>query len=214
MTQPSERYRQAIDFAVSGDIRFLAHRDMVRLFARAAVRGGLAIRYSEGFNPHPRISIPLPRPVGIASDAERVLLEQSEPMAEDETLRRLHAQVPQGISLTRVQPLASGQRCVPLTVTYRVNLPVRDPPAIRDLAAALLVSPSLAVQRTDPKTGRAKDVDLRPCLSRLSADDGGIEMVLSVTGGILARPFEVVALLGIEADGVNHRARRLEVEWQ
>ena len=91
MTQPQERYRLAIDFAVDGDIRFLAHRDMVRLLARAAVRGGLSLCYSEGFNPHPRVSLPLPRPVGVSSDAERVLLEQSEPIGPDETLRRLQA---------------------------------------------------------------------------------------------------------------------------
>ncbi len=214
MTQPQERYRQAIDFAVDGDIRFLAHRDMVRLFARAAVRGGLSLCYSEGFNPHPRVSLPLPRPVGVSSDAERVLLEQSEPIGPDETLRRLKAQVPEGITLTRVLPLAPGERCVPVSVVYRINLPVPDPSAIQDRAAALLGSASISVRRTDHKTGRAKDVDIRPCLARLTVDDGGVEMELSVTNGIMARPAEVVDLLGLEAEQVNARTRRLEVEWQ
>ncbi|HUU85336.1 MAG TPA: TIGR03936 family radical SAM-associated protein [Phycisphaerae bacterium] len=214
MIRPPEQHRQAIDFSVEGDVRFLAHLDTVRLFARAAVRGRVAVRYSEGFNPHPRMSIPLPRPVGIASNAERLVLELAEPLAEEEALRRLQAQVPQGITLIRARRLAPGERCVPVSVTYRVNLPVQDPSAIEDRAAALLGAVTLPVQRTNPKSGRAKEVDLRPCLKRVAVDDGGVEMELSVTGGTLARPAEVMALLGLEAEPVNHRTRRLEIEWQ
>ena len=214
MTQPPERYRQAIDFAVEGDIRFLAHRDMVRLFARAVVRGRLAICHSQGFNPHARISIPLPRPVGVASDAERVVLELAERIGEQETLRRLQPQVPKGIVLIRARALAPGERCVPVRVTHRVNLPVENPSAIEDRAAALLAAGRLPIQRTDPKSGRARQVDVRPCLERLTVDSDGVELTLSVTGGVLARPAEIAELLGLEAKQINHRTRRLEVEWQ
>lgn len=214
MTQPQERYRQAIDFAVEGDTRFLAHRDMVRLFARAAVRGRVVIRHSEGFNPHPRIWIPLPRPVGIASDAERVVLELAEPIGDQELLHRLQPQVPKGITLIRVRTLAAGERCVPVSVTYRVSLPVPNPSATSDRAAALLSAEALSIPRTDPKTGRAREVDLRPCLKRLAVDDGGVEVQLWIRGGVLARPAEIVELLGVGAQQINHRTRRLEVEWQ
>ena len=91
VTQRQARYRLRIDFSVDGDIRFLGHRDMLRLFARAVVRsafGGLAVRYTQGFNPHPRLSIPLPRPVGIASDAECLVLELTEP-ADEQTAWRV-----------------------------------------------------------------------------------------------------------------------------
>lgn len=101
-----------------------------------------------------------------------------------------------------------------MRVTYRVNFPVENPSAIEDRAAALLAAGRLPIQRTDPKSGRARQVDVRPCLERLTVDSDGVELTLSVTGGVLARPAEIVELLGLEAEQINHRTRRLEVEWQ
>ena len=71
---------------MDGDIRFVSHRDTLRLFARAATRAEVPLRYSGGFNPHPRVTIPVPRPVGVASDVERLVLELTEPLEPDGAL--------------------------------------------------------------------------------------------------------------------------------
>jgi radical SAM-linked protein len=206
-------YRQAIDFAVDGDIRFLGHRDMLRLFARAVVRAGLAIRYSAGFNPHPRLSLPLPRPVGVASDAERLLLELTEPADPADTLLRLREQLPAGIRLERARSLEPGSRCLPAKAKYRVDIPVPDRAAVEGRAAALLGPSPIPFKRTDPKTGKVTDVDLGPFIEALTVGDDLIEMSLRIVAGTTARPAEVVAVLGLPADQLNHRVRRLEVEW-
>ena len=62
---------------------------MMRLFRRAVVRAGLPVSYSQGFNPHARISAPLPRPVGMASQAELVMVWMTEPVELDAALERL-----------------------------------------------------------------------------------------------------------------------------
>jgi radical SAM-linked protein len=206
-------YRQAIDFAVDGDIRFLGHRDMLRLFSRAVVRAGLAIRYSAGFNPHPRLSLPLPRPVGVASDAERLLLELTEPVDPADTLLRLQEQLPAGIRLERARSLEPGNRCLPTKVKYRVEIPVPDRVAAEGRAAALLGPSPIPFKRTDPRTGKVKDVDLGPFIETLNVGDDLMEMSLRIVAGTTARPAEVVAVLGLPADQINHRVRRLEVEW-
>ena len=64
------REKWAFEFSVTGDLRFISHRDTVRVFQRALARAALPVAYSEGFNPHPRLSLPLPRAVGVASEAE------------------------------------------------------------------------------------------------------------------------------------------------
>ena len=214
VAQPRAVYRLAIDFAVDGDIRFLAHRDMLRLFARAAVRAGLAVRYSQGFNPHVRMSLPLPRPVAVASDAELLVIELTDPVDPDQTRQRLQEQLPDGIRLTRARILDRGQRCLAAKVRYRVEIPVPNRQAVEDRAAALLGPAPIPFRRTDPKTGRIKEVDLRPFIERLDLDDDAIEMELHIVGGTTARPAELVALLGLDAHQINHRVRRLEVEWR
>jgi len=213
VTQRQARYRLRIDFSVDGDIRFLGHRDMLRLFARAVVRASLAVRYTEGFNPHARLSIPLPRPVGIASDAECLVLELTEPVNEQTALARLQAQVPRGIVLIRARKLDGEQHCLPVKVTYRVTLPLADRQAVEERAAALLDPSPIPVERRNPKTGRVRELDLRPLLDSITVGDDGVEMRLHVTGDATARPAEVIAALGLQADAINHRTRRLEIEW-
>jgi radical SAM-linked protein len=214
VTQRQVRYRQRIDFAVEGDIRFLGHRDMPRLFARAVVRARLAVRYTQGFNPRPRLSIPLPRPVGVASDAEVLLLELTEPADEHALLKRLQAQVPRGIVLKRARKLGAHQRCLPVKVTYRVALPEEDRLAAKQRAATLLDPSPIPVERRNAKTGRTKKLDIRPLLDSISVDDDGLEMRLHVTSSATARAAEVLAALGLQADAINHRIRRTEIEWQ
>jgi radical SAM-linked protein len=214
VTQPQAVYRQAIDFAVDGDIRFLAHRDMLRLFARAAVRARLPIRYSQGFNPHPRLSLPLPRPVAVASDAERLVIELTALVEPDQTLLRLQEQVPGGIRLTRAWALEAGERCRPVRVTYRVEVPVPDRRVVERRAAALMGPAPIHVKRTNPDSMRVTEVDLRPFIESLSVGDDRVEMTLRIVDGASARPAELVAALGLESDTINHRVRRLEVEWQ
>ncbi len=55
------RLRAALEFALAGDLRFLAHHDELRLLTRALVRAGWPLAYSQGFNPRPRLVLPLPR---------------------------------------------------------------------------------------------------------------------------------------------------------
>ena len=49
---------------------YISHLDLMRTFQRVFPRGGLELRHSQGFHPHPLISIVLPLPVGQSSECE------------------------------------------------------------------------------------------------------------------------------------------------
>ena len=49
---------------------YISHLDLMRTFQRVFPRGGLELKHSQGFHPHPLISIVLPLPVGQSSDCE------------------------------------------------------------------------------------------------------------------------------------------------
>jgi len=44
--------------------------DILRLWQRALHRAEIPLAYSEGFSPHPRISLAAPLPIGVTSQAE------------------------------------------------------------------------------------------------------------------------------------------------
>ena len=59
-----------LKFAKTGRAVYISHLDLIRTMQRAFTRAGVQLRYSEGFNPHAKISIILPLTVGTHSECE------------------------------------------------------------------------------------------------------------------------------------------------
>ena len=55
-----------------GMAKFISHLDLLRCFERAILRSGLPVEYSQGFNPHQKMTFALPLPVGVTSECEAV----------------------------------------------------------------------------------------------------------------------------------------------
>ncbi|MGI6451353.1 MAG: TIGR03936 family radical SAM-associated protein [Desulfitobacteriia bacterium] len=55
--------------------KYIAHLDLARVFARALRRADIAVAFSEGFNPHPKIAFGPPLPVGVEGEKEYVDIE-------------------------------------------------------------------------------------------------------------------------------------------
>ena len=121
MGQTNERFRYAIDFSIDDDLRFIAHNDCVRLFSRAAVRAKLPVSFTQGFNPRARVTLPFPRPVGQASDVERVLLDLTEETDAPWLIESLQAQMPDGAVLRCAEPWPRSSPCRPRWVRYCIE---------------------------------------------------------------------------------------------
>ncbi len=59
-----------LKFSKTGRAVYISHLDLMRTMQRVFSRGGVPLKYSEGFNPHAKISIILPLTVGTASLCE------------------------------------------------------------------------------------------------------------------------------------------------
>jgi len=83
-TQPGLKYRILFQFTKTGEFRFISHLDLVGYFLRIGKRAEIPFRYSEGFNPKPRLVLPFPLPLGLESTCElgEVLLEQEMPVED------------------------------------------------------------------------------------------------------------------------------------
>ena len=64
--------RMRIKYRRGEEVKYIAHLDIMRLWQRALNRAGIALAYSEGFHPHPKISLAAPLAVGVTSEAELV----------------------------------------------------------------------------------------------------------------------------------------------
>lgn len=57
-------------FSKTGSYKYFSHLDIISIISRAIRRAKIKVKYSEGFNPKPKISFGPPTPLGIESHAE------------------------------------------------------------------------------------------------------------------------------------------------
>ncbi len=193
---------------------------MVRMFSKACTRAEIPVSFSEGFNPRVRLTLPFPRPVGQRSDAERMQLDLIRRLDADELVAKLNDQMPVGVRTYAAVLSEPSQTCRPCSVMYHVDVtglegPTTDAPAFAQRIESFLSSPEFEISRVRHRDGRVKVVDIRPFVDTLSASDDGIRMSILVTqsDGGLTTPAEVCQALGMEADEINHRVRRVKIQW-
>ena len=210
----AERSRCVFFFSIMGDLRFISHKDTLRMFHRMFARADLPVRFSTGFNPHPRISVVLPRPVGVASEAEAVEIRFEQPVDLADVLRRLAERSPAGLRWLSGERLEMGERLRAESVRYRLEPTDSGCQGLPDRVRELVAAKALPVERRSAKDGKCRVVDIRPYIVDCAFEDDAVGFTLRVTPGGSARPAEVAGLLGFEARMVNHRIRRVEIQWE
>ena len=86
-------------FSKLGRIKFISHLDLMATMRRALLRAGIALKYSEGFNPHPYISAALPLSVGHESLCELMDIGLAEPITTDGLPAIITAVLPEGLEI-------------------------------------------------------------------------------------------------------------------
>lgn len=212
--ESNQHYRWLFDFSIDGDLRFISHHDTLRLFQRALARADIPVRYSEGFNPQPKMSIPLPRPVGIASEAESIIIETVKPVDPDDMLQRLNLHTSDDLTMKHVRQLKSGEKLQPDLVRYRLTPEEPLPGDIESHILQILESDVVMVERKNPEKRINRTINIRPYLIDLRVDQNVLEWTLRVTGQGTAKPAEIAGLFGFDTKSINHRIRRMGVQWQ
>jgi len=181
-------------FAKEGSARFLSHHDLLRAFERALRRSNLPLRMTEGFNPHPRLSLPTALGIGVESRAEVAEIELDQWMSPREVQRRLAPELPAGTSLDTVELVSRRDRARIASVTYEIALPAERLPSPEALSAVLAKREIPVERRTDKW---CKVVDIRKYLVELRVADGRLCARIRVTDTGTARPEEVLETLQI-----------------
>jgi len=127
-TRVHEVFRHRITFEKSGDARFLSHRNTMDVLERAIRAAGLPARYSEGFNPHMKLSMGPALALGLESRHEVFDVEGIAPFGSD-AARAISDKLPPGLSVSEVRKLAPEEPALSRAVKsarYAVRLESAD----------------------------------------------------------------------------------------
>lgn len=89
-------------FTKKGLMKYISHLDLMRTFMRALRRADLPLKYTQGFNPHPKFSIRRALKLGLESDNEEAIVVLRELVNPEEFKERLQKQLPEGIFIKDV----------------------------------------------------------------------------------------------------------------
>ncbi|WP_187296179.1 TIGR03936 family radical SAM-associated protein [Tepidibacter mesophilus] len=85
------------------DMVYISHLDLQRLIQRILRKAGINVAYSQGFNPHPKISFGQALSLGVTSYGEYIDVELEEIVEADEFLTRVNKALPDGIKIQKVK---------------------------------------------------------------------------------------------------------------
>ena len=90
-------------FAKLGKMRYISHLDLMRTLARAMRRADLPLKMSEGFSPHPKLSLKRALKLGLESENEEASIVLKEWIEPEDFKNRLQQQLPEGIAIKDVK---------------------------------------------------------------------------------------------------------------
>ncbi len=164
-------------FEKTGRAVYISHLDLMQTMQRAFSRAGYELKYSEGFNPHPQISIALPLSVGTASLCELMDFKLRDEAELSLLPARLSAALPEGLEVTDCyEPTRKAALLKYLRVSGLFEYDVRD---VEEMSQALRSFYSAGEIVIAKKTKRGMgETDIKASIREISfeAKDRAVEL--------------------------------------
>jgi radical SAM-linked protein len=192
-------------------LRFLSHAETMRVFQRAFVRAGVQIAYSEGFNPHQKMSLVLPRSVGVESDDEILCLWLKNGQAGI-NVDALKEALPGGIEIISAE--TSEAKKIPEAVSARYVMKARTDCLISKNITDILSNDKIVVNRRTGEGTQTKPVDVRPFLEAIKAEAGEFAVDCKISPAGTIRIDEILGLLNLKTEDLTGPVRRTSVQWK
>ena len=174
----AEPIKLRLRFSKKGRAAYISHLDLMRTMQRVFLRAGCdCLKYSEGFNPHPVISILLPLGVGVGSECELMDFQLARETDLSELPARLTAAMPEGIEALGVYSGGRKARELKwLRVVGALEYDGRDAAAMQTRLTVFFGQKSIVIEKKT-KRGMGQS-DIAPAIREISFGAGAEGTVL------------------------------------
>jgi radical SAM-linked protein len=195
--RPSDIEKQAtykklsVFYTKQDTAKYFGHLELVNIFLRALKRADIAVKFSEGFHPKPKVSFDNPLPVGIESLKERFIVTVPDYIRPHAVMDGLNAHLPAGLIITRCELApqktpASRHQLVHYQVTLKEDL-------LEEARLNAFKHRSEAPIRLMSPKGKLKKLDLKAIVERCElVNSRQLKFTLRSEPGKTVRPFDIL----------------------
>lgn len=213
--------RLRLTFGRGEELRYISHLDLMRLWQRALRRAEIPLVYSQGFSPHPRLSLAAPLAVGVISSGELMDVFLGRRVSPNFFMKTVGEQLPRGIDISEVVEVGIGLPSLQSQVRsaeYKVVAEIfKEPKEVEADIRSLMASDKLPWQHTRDK--EVRKYDLRNLIDELWLVEShppeyiiGMKLRCDSTG--TGRAEQVLSALGFEASPKSIHRTKLVLERQ
>jgi len=188
------------------------------MWSRVLARSGLDVCFSEGYNPHPRLSLPLPRSVGVRSDDERLCATIfANNLSPVELAARIRSCLPKGCVITDVELCGPGVSLSPAAAVYELPLRSSVEEEIRrrvdQLNTWAVQGRAVIVERQSKGRGPTSQIDVGAYIASATMTGNIVSVDCRITPAGTVRVDEIMQLLGLDAGDIQEGVLRKSVQW-
>ena len=165
-------YRIRSRFTKTDLMKFISHLDLVRMMERSLRRSNIPMAFTQGFDPHPKISFATALPIGVSSEGEYMDIEVSEQVDLDIFKSSMNEQLPNGLKILQCRYVHEKSKALMAAIefsTYIVNCQLEaniDEQLLNKTLDDFMNNESIFITKVVNKRNNEikKEIDIRPLI--------------------------------------------------
>lgn len=209
-TDPQRQYRYRVFYAKTGMLRFISHLDWMRMLFRLIGKLELQTVFTQGFSPHPKVSLSPALPLGMTSSCEYFDISFYRRYSCEQITSAFAGAMSLDFCLQGCEVI-SGKGVLPFGEVLRMDLADTLACNCKERITWFERQPELIYTKETPK--RRKSYDLRRVVASLGLEDQTLYLSKSLSSPSV---YDVLAeILAIGKDQLySHEIQRIDWLWE
>lgn len=176
--------KYVLKFSKDGYAKYTSHLDLLRFFKRAFRKSGIALSYSQGFNPHPKLGFAQPLSLGYSSSCELLEFTTDIPYDTEAIYGMLKDMMPEGLNILWCKELDDNIKSLAAIAdyaVYEVTIPyVLSADKLAELSAGYLAQDEILAMKRQKKDKKLVSVNIKHMIRNFEAIAKEDEIVLKL----------------------------------
>ncbi len=211
--------KYVLKFTKDGYAKYTSHLDLLRFFKRAFRKSGIALSYSQGFNPHPKLGFAQPLSLGYASSCELLEFTTDVPYETQAIYEMLKDMMPDGLTILWCKELSDDIKSLAAIADYAVYdvvIPFQvSAERLDELKVGYLEQDAILAMKRQKKDKKMVSVDIKHMIRNFEAGicEEGIKLQLLLDCGSISNCSpELVIASFCDYAGIDIPRYTMEVE--